>query len=349
MDVYLTPRAKIDSERITDLNGRTEAIKLTPNAGAHLRVLRQRLLRYNQKSRELDDVRRFCCKFYQHECERGPRLGDNGKNDHDPAFPSGRRGQRIRLGAMRLRVRSLASPGGWRVRRCRELGWRPVAAAPTGPLAGASPCATGVALEKERQRKSKVPSGDPREDLGFQRDPLSEQQSERNWLHIWENAGRRQGHLPSTRPESWVYRDGVGEAAGLQPGSQWEPEGNPLGVPCCQRPPPPPQQAARRHLGRQGWLKTKGSPGLEGAGAGAGAGWPAGCKVQVMVSWAWTQPSPRPPEGGSQAGGGQARALQACPTPERGKLHPIPDKHRAHASHTKPGIDAREVRLMSAG
>ena len=56
---------------------------------------------------------------------------------------------RIRLGGLRVRVRSLASLVAFRIGCCRELWCRPVATAPIGPLAWEPPCAMGAALETE--------------------------------------------------------------------------------------------------------------------------------------------------------------------------------------------------------
>ena len=73
--------------------------------------------------------------------------------------------KRIRLGTVRLRVRSLASLSGLRIQCCRSCGvghrcgsdpellwlWRRLAAtAPTGPLAWEPPYAAGAALEKTK-------------------------------------------------------------------------------------------------------------------------------------------------------------------------------------------------------
>ena len=73
-------------------------------------------------------------------------------------------GERIQLGTMRLRVRSLTLLSGLRIRRCRELWCRPAATAPIGPLAWEPPYAKGTALEKtkkkrKRKKKTKAPTG----------------------------------------------------------------------------------------------------------------------------------------------------------------------------------------------
>ena len=76
--------------------------------------------------------------------------------------------KRIRLGTMRLRVRSLDLLSGLRIRRCPEL-WcrsqtwltsgvpvwlwrRPEAIVPIGPLAWEPPCAAGVALKRQKDK-----------------------------------------------------------------------------------------------------------------------------------------------------------------------------------------------------
>ena len=56
---------------------------------------------------------------------------------------------------MRWQVRSLASLRGWRIRRGRELGWRPAATALIRPLAWEPPYAAGVAPEKTKRQKKK--------------------------------------------------------------------------------------------------------------------------------------------------------------------------------------------------
>ena len=76
--------------------------------------------------------------------------------------------KQIRLGIVRLQVRSLASLSGLRIRCCRELGvghrrgsdpallwlWRRLAAtAPLRPLAWEPPYAAEVALEKAKRQK----------------------------------------------------------------------------------------------------------------------------------------------------------------------------------------------------
>ena len=53
--------------------------------------------------------------------------------------------KQIRLGTIRLRVRSLASLSGLRIRRCGELWCRPAAVAPIEPLAWAPPYAASAA------------------------------------------------------------------------------------------------------------------------------------------------------------------------------------------------------------
>ena len=75
--------------------------------------------------------------------------------------------KRIRLGTMRVRVRSRAPLGGLRIRRCREL-WlvwvrrgsdpellwlccRPAATAPIRPRAWEPPSAAGAALERQNK------------------------------------------------------------------------------------------------------------------------------------------------------------------------------------------------------
>ena len=72
--------------------------------------------------------------------------------------------KRIRLGTMRLRVRSLASLSGLRIRRCRELWCRSqtrltsgvaVAVAPIRPLAREPPYASGVALKSKTNEQTK--------------------------------------------------------------------------------------------------------------------------------------------------------------------------------------------------
>ena len=63
--------------------------------------------------------------------------------------------KRTRLGTMRLRVRSLASLSGLRVRRCRELWRRLAATALIGPLAWEPPDAVGVALKKTKRHRKK--------------------------------------------------------------------------------------------------------------------------------------------------------------------------------------------------
>ena len=62
---------------------------------------------------------------------------------------------RIRLGTTGFRVRSLASLGGLRIRLCRELGCRPAATGPIGPLAWQPPHATGAALKRQKTKKRK--------------------------------------------------------------------------------------------------------------------------------------------------------------------------------------------------
>ena len=65
----------------------------------------------------------------------------------------------IRLGIMRLRVRSLASLHGWRIWGCRELWCRSGTTALIHPLAWEPPYAMGVTLkkkEKKKPHKSKV-------------------------------------------------------------------------------------------------------------------------------------------------------------------------------------------------
>ena len=76
--------------------------------------------------------------------------------------------KRIRLGTMRLRVRSLTSLSGLRIRRCRELWCRPqmwlgylvllwlwhwlAAMALIRPLAWEPPCAESVALKRQKTK-----------------------------------------------------------------------------------------------------------------------------------------------------------------------------------------------------
>ena len=57
----------------------------------------------------------------------------------------------IRLGAMRFQVRSLASPCGLRIWRCRELWCKLVATALIRPLAWKPPYAAGATLEKTKK------------------------------------------------------------------------------------------------------------------------------------------------------------------------------------------------------
>ena len=64
--------------------------------------------------------------------------------------------KRIRLGTMRLQVRSLASLSGLRIWHCRELWCRPAAVAPTGPLAWETPCAMDAALKKKKKKRQKT-------------------------------------------------------------------------------------------------------------------------------------------------------------------------------------------------
>ena len=56
--------------------------------------------------------------------------------------------KRIRLGTMRLQVRSLTSLSGLRIRRCCELWHRLVATALIQPVAWEPPYAVGSALKK---------------------------------------------------------------------------------------------------------------------------------------------------------------------------------------------------------
>ena len=62
--------------------------------------------------------------------------------------------KQIRLGIMRLRVQSLASLSGLRIRRCCELWPRPAATAPIRPMAGESPYAVVAALKNQNKTKS---------------------------------------------------------------------------------------------------------------------------------------------------------------------------------------------------
>ena len=58
--------------------------------------------------------------------------------------------KQIRLGTMRLRVPSLASLRGLRIRRCCELWCRLAAVTPIQPLAWEPPCAAGAALKSNK-------------------------------------------------------------------------------------------------------------------------------------------------------------------------------------------------------
>ena len=62
--------------------------------------------------------------------------------------------KRIRLGTMKLRVRSMASLSGFRIWRCHELWCRSTAVAPIA-IAWEPPYATGVALKRKRKKKKK--------------------------------------------------------------------------------------------------------------------------------------------------------------------------------------------------
>ena len=63
--------------------------------------------------------------------------------------------KRIRLGTMRLRVRSLALRSGLRIWHCCELWCRPPATALIHPLAWDPPYAAGVALKEQKTKKKK--------------------------------------------------------------------------------------------------------------------------------------------------------------------------------------------------
>ena len=63
--------------------------------------------------------------------------------------------KRIQLGTMSLRVRSLASRSGLKIRCCRELWCRPAATAPIRPLTWEPPYAMGAGLEKTKRQKEK--------------------------------------------------------------------------------------------------------------------------------------------------------------------------------------------------
>ena len=57
----------------------------------------------------------------------------------------------IRLGTMRLQVRSLASLSGYMIWCCRELWHRPAAVAPIQSLPWEPPDAVGAALKKKKK------------------------------------------------------------------------------------------------------------------------------------------------------------------------------------------------------
>jgi len=63
--------------------------------------------------------------------------------------------KRIRLGIMRLQVRSLASLSGLRIWWCRELWCRPAAVALIRPLAWEPPYAASLALKRQKDKKKK--------------------------------------------------------------------------------------------------------------------------------------------------------------------------------------------------
>ena len=67
--------------------------------------------------------------------------------------------ERIRLGTLRFRVRSLALLTGLGLRRCHELWCRSAAVVPIQPLAWEPPNAMGVALEKTKRKKEKKRKG----------------------------------------------------------------------------------------------------------------------------------------------------------------------------------------------
>ena len=64
--------------------------------------------------------------------------------------------KRIRLGTVRLQVRSLASLSGLRIQRCHELWHRLAATALIGPLAWEPPYATGAALKSKTKTNKKI-------------------------------------------------------------------------------------------------------------------------------------------------------------------------------------------------
>ena len=64
-------------------------------------------------------------------------------------------GKRIRLGTLRLWVRSLALLSGLRIWCCCEVGCRPAAIAPIGPLAWEPPYASGAALKRKKEKKKR--------------------------------------------------------------------------------------------------------------------------------------------------------------------------------------------------
>ena len=66
-----------------------------------------------------------------------------------PGVPIVAQRKKIRLGAMRLWVRSLAPLIGLMIWRCHVLWCRPAPVAPIGPLAWEPPYATDVALNKQ--------------------------------------------------------------------------------------------------------------------------------------------------------------------------------------------------------
>ena len=63
----------------------------------------------------------------------------------------------IRLGTLRLRVRSLALLSGLGIRRCCELWCRLAATVPIKPLAWEPPYDTGAALKKDKKKKKIKP------------------------------------------------------------------------------------------------------------------------------------------------------------------------------------------------
>ena len=61
--------------------------------------------------------------------------------------------EQTQLRSMRSQVPSLVSLRGLRIRRCRELWWRPAAVALIRPLGWEPPHAAGAALKPQKERK----------------------------------------------------------------------------------------------------------------------------------------------------------------------------------------------------